>query len=122
MKNPNFNFCEYIANDTTTAPISKYASLFHASEALNSFATVVPFALVLLAFLELNNFPKIFLHCLAFAFMGGRLAYSEFVMGNERKDVEFKVLGQTISWIVLAVASVAALYNAAGCRAGLLFA
>lgn len=68
-----------------------------------NFAEYVPFALLLLCFVEMESPPQ-FVHTLALALIAGRFCHA-YGVGREPEDFRFRVTGMAITFSVLAASA-----------------
>jgi uncharacterized membrane protein YecN with MAPEG domain len=76
-----------------------------------NFAEYVPFALLLLAFLEMQAHSRYLIHLLALALLAARLVHA-YGVSQENEDIRLRTAAMVTTFAVLAVAAVALLFNA----------
>jgi uncharacterized membrane protein YecN with MAPEG domain len=73
-----------------------------------NFAEYVPFALLLVTFVEMQNGPAWLIHLLCLALMAGRIIHA-YGVSQERENIRFRIAGVATTLTVISVAALALL-------------
>jgi uncharacterized membrane protein YecN with MAPEG domain len=82
-----------------------------------NFAEFVPFALLLLAFLEMQQHSRYLIHLLALALLIGRIIHA-YGVSQDKEDIRLRATGISITALVILIAAVLLLIN--GLRAAMI--
>jgi uncharacterized membrane protein YecN with MAPEG domain len=88
-----------------------HADLERAARVHANFGEYVPFALLLLAFMEMQRQSIFLIHALALLLLVGRIVHA-YGVSQQDEDLRIRGAGIAATWIVLVVAAVVLLLNA----------
>jgi uncharacterized protein len=73
-----------------------------------NFAEYVPFALLLVTFIEMQNGPAWLVHLLCLALIAGRIIHA-YGVSQERENIRFRIVGMATTLMVISVTALALL-------------
>ncbi len=82
-----------------------------------NFAEYVPFALLLVSFVEMQGMPAWFINLLCLALVAGRIVHA-YGVSQERENFRLRIAGMAATFVVLAVAALWLLVRAIGVVVG----
>jgi uncharacterized membrane protein YecN with MAPEG domain len=65
-----------------------------------NFSEYVPFALILVAFVEMQHSAPVFVHALCLSLLTGRLVHS-YAVSQQKEDVRLRVAGMTLTFVTI---------------------
>ena len=69
-----------------------------------NFAEYVPFSLILVAFVEMQQFAPFIIHALCLVLISGRLCHA-YGVSQEKEDYRFRVAGMTLTFATIATSA-----------------